>query len=232
MSFLIEGIIEALQKIVRLDRELLMVLATTLRVSITSTVVASILSLPLGFLLARRTFAGKRFVLALLKTALAFPTVVVALLVYAFITRNGPLGQLNLLFEPAAIVIGQVVLITPLVTALVHGALHENIKTIHEEAVLLGAGRLTAFWKTILETRIGITTALMTGFARVVSEIGVSLILGGNIRGHTRTMTTAIALETGQGNFPQAIALGILLLLLVLALNVGIQLAGGQTDTA
>ncbi len=231
MSFLLEGILEAFQRIIRLDRELLTVLFTTLRVSLTSTLLASSVSLPLGYLLARRTFAGKRIVLALLKTALAFPTVVVALLVYAFITRNGPLGRMDLLFEPAAIVIGQVVLITPLVTALVHGALHENIRTIHEEAVLLGAGPITAFWKTILETRIGITTALMTGFARVVSEIGVSLMLGGNIRGHTRTMTTAIALETGQGNFPQAIALGVLLLLLVLAVSISIQLAGGQTDT-
>ena len=230
MNFLLDGIAEALTRIISLDRDLLIVLATTLRVSFSSTIIASILSLPLGFLLASRTFPGKRILLSLLKTALAFPTVVVALLVYAFITRNGPLGELNLLFTPAAIVIGQVVLVTPLVTALVYGALHDNVLTIHEEAVLLGASPIRAFYKTLVETRVGITTALMTGFARVVSEIGVSLILGGNIRGLTRTMTTAIALESGQGNFPDAIALGILLLLLVLLVNVGIQLSGGQTD--
>jgi tungstate transport system permease protein len=114
------------------------------------------------------------------------------------------------------------------VTALVHGALQENLHTVYEEARLLGASSRLAFWKTLVESRLGITTALMTGFARVASEIGVSLILGGNIRGLTRTMTTAIALETNQGNFPQAMALGIVLLLLVLLINVGVQLTGGQ----
>lgn len=231
MSFLLQGISEALARIVHLDRDLLIVLSTTLRVSVASTIISSSLSLPLGFLLASRSFKGKRIVLSLLKTALAFPTVVVALLVYAFLTRNGLFGGWNLLFTPAAIVVGQVVLVTPLVTALVYGALQDNIRTIHEEAVLLGASPFRAFWKTIIEVRVGITTALMTGFARVISEIGVSLILGGNIRGLTRTMTTAIALETGQGNFPDAIALGILLLFLVLLVNLGIQLAGGQADS-
>ncbi len=221
---MLDGIGEALWAILHLDRELLAIVATTLRVSITSTLLASAVGLPMGFLLATRSFRGKQFVLACVKTALAVPTVIVALFVYAWIARNSPLGRMNLLFTPAAIVIGQTLLIVPLITALVHGVLQPNIRSVYEEALLLGASPLAAFWKTIVETRTGITTAVMTGFGRVVSEIGISLMLGGNIRGLTRTATTAIALETGQGNFPRAIALGILLLCLVLLINVAVQI--------
>ncbi|MFH1278908.1 MAG: ABC transporter permease [Candidatus Eisenbacteria bacterium] len=229
MSFLLGGIGDALDLIARLDRELLTILGTTLRVSLTSTLIASLLSLPAGFLLAIHRFHGKQVVLALLKTAFALPTVVVGLFVYAFIARNAPLGGLGLLFSPAAIVIGQVLLVTPLMTALVHGVLFSSMRTSHEEALLLGASPLAAFWKTLLEARAGIATAVVLGFGRVVSEIGISLVLGGNIRGLTRTMTTAIALETGQGRFPEAVALGIVLLLIVLGINLGVQLVESRS---
>lgn len=231
MDFLLGGIVEALGLIARLDRELLTVLATTLRVSLTSTLIASLLSLPAGFLLASRDFRGKQVALALLKTAFALPTVVVALFVYAIIARNAPLGRLNLLFSPGAIILGQVILVTPLITALVHSVLLSSIRTSYEEALLLGASPLAAFRKTILEARAGIATALVMGFGRVISEIGISLILGGNIRGFTRTMTTAIALETSQGHFPQSVALGIVLLLIVLGINFGVQAAEGRVGT-
>ncbi|MBU1698926.1 MAG: ABC transporter permease [Candidatus Eisenbacteria bacterium] len=231
MNFLFSGVGEALQRIIQLDADLLSALVTTVKVSFASTAIASILSLPLGFLLARHEFHGKHLVLATLKTALAFPTVVVALFVYAFLANQGPLGRLHLLFTPAAIIIGQVLLVVPLIIALVHSVLQSCIGTIHEEARLLGASPVDAFLKTLVEARLGILTALMTGFGRVASEIGVSLILGGNIRGYTRTMTTAISLETNQGNFPQAVALGILLLFIVLLINLGIQIGGRQRGT-
>lgn len=230
MSFLWAGLLEALDRIAHLDRDLVGALAITLRVSISSTLIASFLALPLAFLLAMRRFRGKRLVLAGLKTALAVPTVVVALFVYSLVARNAPLGGLGILFTPTAIVIGQVLLILPLLVALIHGALESSTRTVYEEALLLGASPAAAFWKTIVEAGGGVTTAVMAGFGRVVSEIGVSLILGGNIRGFTRTMTTAIALETNQGNFAQAIALGFLLLCIVLVLNLVIQLAGRQPD--
>jgi tungstate transport system permease protein len=226
MNYLFSGIGEALQKIAQLDPDLMSALATTLKVSFASTIIASLFSLPAGFLLARHDFRGRQAVLAALKTALALPTVVVALFVYAFIANQGPLGGLNILFTPAAIVIGQVFLVIPLITALVHNVLQSSMGTVHEEAVLLGASPADAFWKTLVESRLGIFTALMTGFGRVSSEIGISLILGGNIRGYTRTMTTAISLETNQGDFPQAVALGILLLLTVLVINLGVQFGG------
>lgn len=226
MGFLIDSLVEGVRTLLHLDREILGVIGTTLRVAVSSTLLASAIGLPLGFLLATRSFRGKQFVLAGVKTALAVPTVIVALFVYGWIARNAPLGRLDLLFTPAAIVIGQTILIIPLLTALVYGVLAPNIRTIHEEAILLGAPPPAAFWKTITETRTGITTAVMTGFGRVASEIGISLMLGGNIKGVTRTATTAIALETGQGNYSRAIALGILLCILVLMINMAVQLGG------
>lgn len=229
MDYLLGGIGTAIGLIVRLDRDLFGALATTLRVSLSSTLIASLLSLPAGFLLAVRSFRGKQVALALVKTAFAVPTVVVALFVYGFIARNAPLGGFGLLFSTPAIVIGQVLLITPLMTALVHGVLLTSTRTSHEEAILLGASPLAAFGKTLLEARVGIATAVILGFGRVVSEIGISLILGGNIRGLTRTMTTAIALETGQGRFPEAVALGLVLLLIVLGINLGVQAAEGRS---
>jgi tungstate transport system permease protein len=228
MDFLLTSLWEAIQMIFRLDRDLLAALTTTLRVSILSTAIASALALPIGFLTARFDFPGKRGLLSLLRTALALPTVVVGLFVYAFLARNAPLGGMHLLFSPTAIVCGQVLLILPLITALVHTALQHNVDVVYEEAILLGASPLKASWKVLVESRPAVVTALMTGFGRVVSEVGISLVLGGNIRGVTRTITTAITLETSQGNFSVAFALGIVLLVLVLLINVAIQVAGGR----
>jgi tungstate transport system permease protein len=228
MKFLWESLWEAIQMIARGDADLVAALLTTLRVAITSTAIASVVSLPLGFLIARHGFWGKSAVLSLLRTALALPTVVVGLFVYAFIARQAPLGEMGLLFTPPAIVVGQVLLIIPLITALVHATLQERLPAVHEEAILLGASPLQAAWATLREFWMPIMTALMTGFGRVISEVGVSLVLGGNIKGLTRTITTAISLETSQGSFAEAFALGIVLLALVLSVNVGIQLAGGR----
>lgn len=232
MDFLLDSLWEAIAMIVRFDADLREALVTTLQTSITSTILAAFIALPLGFLIARFTFPGRRAVLTLLRTALALPTVVVGLLVYAFIARNAPLGDLRLLFTQAAIVIGQVILIVPLITALVHSAMRDTLMLVYEEAILLGASPLRASWQTVVEARFAVITALMTGFGRVISEVGVALMLGGNIRGHTRTITTAITLETGQGHFAVAFALGIVLLALVLAINLGVQLAGGKRAAA
>ena len=199
-----------------------MTIGTTLRVAVTSTLIAALIALPLAFLIARFEFHGKRGVLTLLRTALALPTVVVGLFVYAFIARNAPFGELHLLYTRTAIVIGQVMLIVPLITALAHSALQRKVTIIYEEARLLGAPPFAASWKAILEMRFGVITALVAGFGRVISEVGISLILGGNIRGLTRTITTAITLETSQGDFAQAFGLGIVLLGLVLLINLAV----------
>lgn len=232
MGFLLHSLTEAIKMIAAGDPALIHALVTTLRVSVTSTVIAAVIALPLGFLIARFDFYGKSMILGLLRTALALPTVVVGLFVYAFVSRNAPLGELRLLFTPAAIIIGQVLLIVPLMMALVHAALHGTVRIIYEEALLLGATPLRASWKALVESRYAVITAVMTGFGRVVSEVGISLLLGGNIRGVTRTITTAITLETSQGNFAVAFALGIVLLTLVLVINAVVQIAGGRRREA
>jgi len=230
MELLLRSLWESLLLIGRLDGDLLSALVTTLRVSVFSTVIAALISLPLGFLIARFDFRGKGLVLNLLRTALALPTVVVGLFVYAFIARNTPLGEMGLLFTPTAIIIGQVLLIVPLVTALVHSAVQDTVHMVYEEARLLGATPLQASTKSLIESRSAVTTALLTGFGRVISEVGISLVLGGNIRGVTRTITTAITLETSQGDFAAAFALGILLLLLVFCISMIIQLTDRRSD--
>jgi tungstate transport system permease protein len=230
MGFLLQSLWGAIGLIVGLDRDLFMAIGTTLRVSITSTAIAAVISLPLAFLIARFDFRGKPAVLTLLRTALALPTVVIGLFVYAFVARNAPLGELQLLFTRTAIIIGQVILIVPLITALVHSVLQRKIMVVYEEARLLGASPLAASWKTFQELRLGVATALMAGFGRVVSEVGISLILGGNIRGLTRTITTAITLETSQGHFAQAFALGVVLLAIVLIINTALRVREDARD--
>jgi tungstate transport system permease protein len=219
VEFLLQSFWESIRMIARFDPDLVSALVTTLQVSLTSTTIASVLALPLGFVIALYEFPGKRAVRNLLRTSLALPTVVVGLLVYAFIARNAPLGEMKLLFTPVAIVIGQVLLIVPLITALVHAALQADVRDVYEESILLGASAFQATAKTLAESQLAVLTAIMTGFGRVVSEVGISLILGGNIRGLTRTITTAITLETSQGDFAVAFALGIVLLALVLLVN-------------
>jgi len=223
MPFLVESISEALKLIVTLDQDLVRATATTLQVSVASTAIAALFSLPLALLIARFDFAGKSWVVTLLRTALALPTVVIGLAVYAFIARNAPLGSWQLLFTPTAIIIGQVCLIIPLITALAHSAVQSRITLIYEEARLLGAPPIAAFWLTVKELRLGILTAFLAGFGRVISEVGISLVLGGNIRGVTRTLTTAISLKTSQGDFAHAFALGIVLLSMVLLINAAIR---------
>ncbi len=226
MGFLLDGVAGALGLIGRLDSEILSAASTTLRVSLASSLIAGALALPLAVLLVFRRFPGREAVIVLLRTALALPTVVVALFVYALIARRGPLGSLGLLFTPAAIVIGQVLLVLPLMTALLHSALRDTSSDVYEEALALGASRTQAILRCLREASYGVLTAWLAGFGRVVAEIGVSLILGGNIKGATRTMTTAISLATAEGDFPRAVALGLLLLGIVLAVNAGLHAAG------
>ncbi|MBM3317969.1 MAG: ABC transporter permease [Candidatus Eisenbacteria bacterium] len=224
MDFLLHSLGDALRLIAAFDRDLLGIVATTLRVAVASTAIAALLALPPALLIARREFPGKPLVLSLLRSAMAIPTVLIGLLVYAFIARNAPLGGMRLLFTPAAIVIGQVLLILPLITALAHAALQQRAALVYEEARLLGASPRAASWQVLVESRLGVTTAVAAGFGRVISEVGIALMLGGNIRGSTRTITTAITLETSQGNFARAFALGLVLLALVVLIHLFLRL--------
>jgi tungstate transport system permease protein len=204
------------------DRELYGIIAASLRFALLSVAIASVGAVPLGTLLALRQFPGKRLVMVLLHAALALPTVVVGLVVYSALSRRGPLGGAGLLFTPAAVIAGQTILAFPLVASMVQGALAHFDRSLHETFVTLGAGRGRVLMSVLREARLGVAGAALGGFGRVVGEVGVAMMLGGNIRFYTRTMTTAIALETGKGEFERALALGMVLMLIALAVNAAV----------
>ncbi len=220
MDFFRDSFLSALMLITSLDPELLNVVSVSLRVSLSSTLIASAAGIPLGFLIATSRFRGKRVIITILNTLLALPTVVIGLLVYTLISRRGMLGELDLLYTPEAIVVGQVVLITPIVTTFTISAISRIDTRYRQTAMTLGAGRFAVAMVLLREARFAIVSAVVAAFGRVISEIGISMMLGGNARGFTRTMTTAMALEYDKGEFILAVALGIILMSISLTMNV------------
>lgn len=228
MDFIIEGVFKSWQLIFSLDREIISIVLLSLRVSLTATILASFLGLPLGFLIAVREYRGKRLTLAVVNTLLALPTVVVGLLIYSLISRKGPLGVLGLLFTPWAMIIGQFVLAFPIIIALTYSAVQGMDKKVRNTALTLGATDYQAALTVIKEARYAVLAAVVTGFSRVIAEVGAAMILGGNIKGSTRVMTTAIALETSKGEFGFALALGLILLLVAFGVNILIHYFQGK----
>ncbi len=220
MSFLLESFASALRMIGSLAPDLLDAVRTSLSVSAGATVVAALFGIPLGLVVGAVDFPLKRAAVTVLNSLMAVPTVVVGLFVYGFISRQGPLGALGILFTPTAIVVGGTLLATPIVANYAMASARGADARIVPTALTLGAGRLRAAGALVAEIRFGILAAVIAGFGRVVSEVGVAMMLGGNIRGYTRTMTTAIALETSKGEFAFGMALGIVLMTVALGVNV------------
>ena len=220
MDFIIEGIQKAFQLIFSLDREIFNIVLLSLRVSLTAIILASLVGIPLGFLMAVKDYWGKRLIVALVNTLLALPTVVVGLIVYSLISRRGPLGVFGLLYTPSAMIIGQFILATPIVIALTHSAVQGIDRRVRNTALTLGASEIQSAWTVIKEARYAVLAAVITGFGRVIAEVGAAMLLGGNVKGSTRVMTTAIALETAKGEFGFSIALGIILLLIAFSINI------------
>jgi len=220
MDYIINGFVEAFRLIFSLDRDVFSAVFISLRVSLIAIILSAIISLPSGFIIATRNFTGKRLVITILNTLMAVPTVVVGLLVYTFISRRGPLGSLNLLYTPTAMIIGQFILATPILTALTISAVHAVDERIAPTALTLGANKRQLAYTVFLEVRFGLLAAVISGFGRIVGEVGAAMILGGNIRGITRTMSTAIALQTNMGEFEVGIALGIILLIVAFLINI------------
>jgi tungstate transport system permease protein len=215
-----EAFAAAMRLLTSWDAQVVAAAAVSLRVSLLATVFATLLGVPIGFWVAARDFHGRRIVALLLNTLTAFPTVVVGLLTYTLLSRRGPFGALGLLYTQTAMVIGETILVTPLMAALTMVVVGGADPRIEETALTLGASRLRAALTVLAEMRRGLVAAVVTGFGRLVSELGVALMAGGNILGSTRTMTTAIALETGKGEFALGFALGLILLAIALAVNV------------
>ncbi|MCB2183291.1 MAG: ABC transporter permease [Desulfobulbaceae bacterium] len=220
MDILIDSLFSALLLVVSLDREMLAIIMVSLQVSCASTVLASLVGIPTGFFIALRQFPGKRMVITVLNTLLALPTVVIGLFVYAFVSRRGIFGPLDLLYTQKAIIIGQIILIIPLVSALTIAAISRIDDRYRRTAMTLGANRIQTAQVILFEARFGITAAIVAAFGRVISEVGISMMLGGNIKGFTRTMTTAMALEYDKGAFSLAVALGIVLMTLSFGMNI------------
>lgn len=202
----------------------------SLKVALTATIVACLLGIPLGFALGWTRFAGRRALLALLNTALALPTVVIGLLIYLLLARRGPLGALGMLFTWQAIVVAEVILALPIATALSAAAVQAVDPRVRRTALTLGAGTLRTAWTVAREARFALLAAVVVAFGRVLSEVGAALMVGGNIRYESRTLTTAITLATSQGDFTLAVALGLVLLALALTVSVVIQLLQGRGD--
>jgi tungstate transport system permease protein len=224
MNYLFNGILQAVKLLLHGDADTYSAIFTTIKVSTSSIFISLLIGIPLGYKFGIKNFCGKKIIKLLVNTMLSLPTVVIGLLVYLLVSNNGPLGNLNLLFTIYAIIIGQTILALPIIIALT-GNIIENInKNLLLNLMTLGAnGKQIA--KTILwETRYALLIVALTAYGRVVSEVGISMMVGGNIRWYTRTITTAIALETGKGEFAMGIALGMVLIVFALLVNITIML--------
>ena len=219
MDSITQGFTQALHLILALDRELLGIIILTFEVSGIALVLAIAAGLPAGAATGLARFPGRGFVINVMNTLTGLPPVVVGLFVYLLLSRKGPLGFLGLLYSPSAMVIAQTILAMPIVTALCHSAIVNVDPIIRQAARTLGATPLQQTFAVIREARYGILSAIITAFGRVMAEVGAILIVGGNIAGHTRVMTTTIALETDKGNFELALALGIILLAISFIVN-------------
>jgi len=220
MNEIIDGLIQAVHLIVTLDPEVMEITVRTLEISLVSTVIATLISVPVGGLIHFREFRGKRVLVNVIQTLYALPTVIAGLFVFLLISRAGPIGFLRLLFTPAGMVIAQVILILPIMIGLTLSALSGVDRATRDTIVALGASESQAILTMLREVRFAIMGAVVLGFGRAISEVGAAMMIGGNIRGFTRVLTTAIALETSMGNVSLSLALGMILLAIALIVNV------------
>lgn len=232
MSTLSDSLLLALTLIAQADAELLQIVALSLRVSCSAIAMGALAGLALGAWLAVARFPGHQGLVWALNTLLALPSVVVGLLVYLLLSRSGPLGQWGLLFTPSAMVVAQTVLVVPLIAALSRRLVQDSLLEGGEQLRSLGAGPLTSALLMLVHQRFAVLTVLLTAFGRAVSEVGAVMIVGGNIQGTTRVMTTAIALETSKGDLPLALGLGLVLLGVVGVVNLLIGLLPDGTTRA
>jgi tungstate transport system permease protein len=219
MQLILDGLRHALEMILSLDAELREATWRTLQVSGTATLISLLIGLPAGVGLALNRFRGRMVVVALINTGMGLPPVVVGLFVMIMLWRSGPFGSLGLLYTPTAMVVAQSLIAFPIVAGLSLAAVQSLPSRLRLQIQALGATGLQTAWLLAKEARLPLLAALMAGFGAVVSEVGASLMVGGNLRGSTRVLTTATVLEASKGNFASAIALGILLLLLAYAIN-------------
>ncbi len=219
MDLILDGVRTALSLIFSLDREVLAVTLLSLEISCSATLISLGAGIPVGVFLALSDFPGRRFVVSLVNTGMGLPPVVVGLFVTLFLWRSGPLGFLEILYTPAAMILAQTVIATPIVTGITIASIQNLPANLKLQVRALGATRLQTVWILVREARLPLLAAVMAGFGGVISEVGASIMVGGNIKGQTRVLTTATVMETGKGNFDVAIALSLILLGLAFGVN-------------
>jgi len=217
-----QGFLKAIELIVSLDPEVMEIAGRSLRISGTAALLASLICLPVASSIHFHNFRGKRALINIIQTLFSVPTVVIGLFVFVLLSRAGPLGTLQFLFTPTAMIIGQMILVTPILLGLTISALSGVDRTVRDTALSLGASDFQTIMVILREARYAVVAALIMGFGRAISEVGCALMIGGNIKGFTRIITTAISLETSKGELELAIALGIILLSLALIVNVAL----------
>jgi tungstate transport system permease protein len=219
MNEIVEGIRQAIQLIISLNPEVLDITARSLYVSLSATIVGALIAIPLGGFIHFKEFGGKRGLITIIQALYALPTVLAGLLIWLLLSRAGPLGFLQLLFTPTGMIIGQIVLVLPLMTGMTLIALSGVSQTKQDTVISLGATSLQTVITIVKEARFAILGGVILGFGRAISEVGAAMMIGGNIRGYTRVLTTAIALETSIGDLPLSIALGIILMAIALTVT-------------
>ena len=219
MNFILDGLIQAIKLLVNGDAETYSAVYATVRVSAYSMVVSLLIGIPAGFLMGHHDFLLKKQIRTITDTLMSLPTVLVGILVYAFLTTRGPIGRYGLLFTLEGIAIGQAFLALPIVIALTASAVESMDEKLRVTLASLGASRRQVLFSTLWEARYGILEASMNAFGRVLTEVGIAMMVGGNIKWHTRTITTAIALETNKGEFVTGVALGIVLMTIAFIVN-------------
>jgi len=212
------------------EPELWNIIGISFSVSLRAILLASPIAILLAFVMAYRRFYGRRVLIYIFNTLLSVPAVVIGLTLYILLSRNGPLGDLKLLFTQDAMIIGQIILCMPLILIMSHTAFQSSDRRIWETARTLGATPMQAMFTVIYEIRFGLLAALIAGFGRIIAEVGCSMMIGGNILHYTRNIPTAIALETSKGDFSQGIALGIVLLVMAMCLNLSLSLLQGRGE--
>ncbi|MEI6315589.1 MAG: ABC transporter permease [Syntrophus sp. (in: bacteria)] len=219
MDIIFEGIKQALSLLISLDPEVMGITWLSLKVSGTATLISLFIGIGIGTAVALTSFPGRQVVVSLINTGMALPPVVVGLFVTIFLWRNGPFGALEILYTPMAIIIAQAIIATPIVMGITLAAMQQLPRKLRLQILALGATRFQMVWLLIKEAKLSLMAAVMAGFGGVISEVGASIMVGGNIKGYTRVLTTATVMETSKGNFDVAIALGVILLIFAFAIN-------------
>jgi len=219
MDLILEGIKKAFYLLFTLDPEVIGITLLSIQVSGTATLISLLIGISVGTVIALAEFPGRRIVVSLINTGMGLPPVVVGLFVTIFLWRNGPLGFLGILYTPAAMIIAQAAIATPIVMGITLAAIQALPKNLRLQILALGATRTQMVWALVKEAKLPLLAGVMAGFGGVISEVGASIMVGGNIKGYSRVLTTATVMETSRGNFEVAIALGIILLLLAFFIN-------------